>query len=109
MAKDKGVVVSFRVDRHLANVLNTVPDKSSFIRDVILRSFYETCPICLGRGILPEELSIWAARQLKDEKTVACGCCLYVYPRSALPPEAIHKGGNKRFVCPHCQSHDHGH
>ncbi len=110
MAKDKGVVVSFRVDSHLANVLNKVPDKSSFIRDVILRCFYETCPLCLGRGILPEELSVWAARQLKDEKSVACVCCRYEYPRSALSSDVIpKKGGKKRFVCPHCQSHDHGH
>ncbi len=106
MPKDKGVVVSFRVDRHLAEVLDKLPDKSSYIRDVILRSFYETCPLCLGRGMVPEELSIWAAKQLKAEKAVACGCCLYEYPRSAWAKNvAPKKGGEKRFGCPHCQGH----
>lgn len=109
MAKDKGVVVSFRVDRHLANVLKKVPDKSSFIRDVILRSFYETCPMCRGRGVLPLELAKWATRMLKAEKAVDCGCCNYTYPPAALPRGKNSKGGEGRFTCPHCQSHEHTH
>lgn len=109
MAKDKGVVVSFRVDRHLANVLNKVPDKSSFIRDVILRSFYETCPMCRGRGVLPIELAKWATRMLKSEKAVDCGCCNYTYPPKALPRGKNKKGTTGKFTCPHCQSHEHAH
>lgn len=107
--KDKGVVVSFRVDSHLADVLNMVPDRSSFIRDLILRSFYDTCPVCRGRGVLPKELSRWAAKQLKAEKVVECDCCLYGYPRSSLPPDAVPKRWQRRFVCPHCQAHEHVH
>lgn len=110
MAKDKGVVVSFRVDKHLADVLNKVPDKSAFIRDVILRGFYESCPVCRGRGVLPSELSQWAAKHLKADKAVECGCCLYAYPKTALPHEERSSRSNKgRFVCPHCQSHEHEH
>ncbi len=107
--KDKGVVVSFRVDSHLADVLNKVPDKASFIRDVILRSFYETCPVCRGRGVLPEELSRWAAKQLKADKATECGCCLYSYPRSSLPRDGETAPRRRRFVCPHCQTHGHTH
>ena len=109
MAKDKGVVVSFRVDRHLADVLNKVPDKSSFIRDVILRSFYESCPICRGRGVVPEELSRWAEQAMKGAETVECHCCLYAYPRSVMPREKGKKKGEDRFICPHCQAHGHAH
>lgn len=104
MEKDKGVVVSFRVDRHLADVLKRVPDKSSFIRDVILRSFYDTCPVCRGRGVLPKELSRWATRRLKADQAVECTCCLYGYPRGVRG-----KPGAKRFVCRHCQDHEHAH
>lgn len=107
--KDKGVVVSFRVDSHLADVLNKVPDKSSFIRDVILRSFYETCPVCRGRGVLPKELSRWAAKHLKADRAVECGCCLYGYPRSSLSRGVAPKPRQRRFVCPHCQAHEHAH
>jgi len=109
MAKEKGVIVSFRVDKHLADVLKKVPDKSSFIRDVILRSFYETCPVCRGRGVLPEEVARWAAKQLKSEKIVECSCCHYGYPRSALPRESGSSVGERRVVCPHCESHEHAH
>ncbi|MFQ5430132.1 MAG: hypothetical protein ACE5E1_07465 [Phycisphaerae bacterium] len=108
MAKDKGVIVSFRVDKHLADVLKKVPDKSTFIRDVILRSFYETCPVCRGRGVLPEELAKWATRQLKTAKAVECACCHYRYPKTTFPrPDK--KAAARRHVCPHCQSHEHAH
>jgi hypothetical protein len=110
MAKDKGVVVSFRVDRHLADVLNKVPDKSAFIRDVILRSFYETCPVCLGRGVLPEEVSKWATKHLKADKAVKCTCCLYLYPQPADSRKSGPSSRRKsRYICPHCQDHDHRH
>jgi hypothetical protein len=107
--KDKGVIVSFRVDRHLADVLNSIPDKSSFIRDVILRSFYESCPVCRGRGVLPAEISRWAAGQLKAGKATECHCCLYGYPEASLPKRKGGKAGREQFVCPHCQEHHHAH
>jgi hypothetical protein len=109
MAKDKDVVVSFRVDQHLSDVLNKVPDKSAFIRDLILRSFYETCPVCRGRGVLPEELSHWAADRLKADHTIECSCCLYGYPKPTLPAGKPTHRDNARFLCPHCEAHDHGH
>jgi len=106
--KDKGVVVSFRVDRHLADVLKNVPDKSSFIRDVILRSFYRPCPLCQGRGVLPEEIAAWASRQLKTAKARTCSCCRYEYPGSILSREKATASRQDRFVCPYCRTHDHG-
>ncbi|MCB9853245.1 MAG: hypothetical protein H6819_09140 [Phycisphaerales bacterium] len=109
MAQEKGVIVSFRVDKHLADVLNKVPDKSAFIRDVILRSFYDTCPLCRGRGVLPEEVSKWAARTLKQEHAVECSCCHYTYPASALPRKSAESADQDDFTCPHCQSHEHTH
>ena len=112
MQKDKGVVVSFRVDRHLADVLKKVPDKSSFIRDVILRSFYDTCPVCRGRGVVPKELAKWAAGRLKESHAWQCHCCLYNYPAAtrALKSQASGpKSPQRRFVCRHCQDHEHSH
>ncbi|RIK67323.1 MAG: hypothetical protein DCC65_07185 [Planctomycetota bacterium] len=109
MPTDKGVVVSFRVDRHLARVLRKVPDKSSFIRDVILRSFYETCPVCRGRGILPAELSRWATRQLRASRADQCVCCLYGYPASTQRRRKRPEKRPRAFVCSHCRQHEHAH
>jgi len=108
MAQDKGVMVSFRVDRHLADVLARIPDKSSFIRDIILRSFYETCPVCRGRGVWPQELARWAARQLKADRSAPCRCCLYSFPKSTRRGGA-RKAARRPFVCPHCEQHEHKH
>lgn len=105
-AKDKGVIVSFRVDRHLADVLKKVPDKSAFIRDVILRSFYDTCPVCRGRGVLPKEVSRWAAGRMKADAAMECACCLYGYPAATRGKTGK---GRQRFVCRHCQDHEHSH
>lgn len=107
--RDKGVVVSFRVDSHLADVLNKVPDKSSFIREVILRSFYEVCPVCRGRGVLPKEISRWAGGRLKKERARECACCLYSYPASSMPRASRGRKNEGAFVCPHCQTHEHAH
>ncbi len=111
MAKrsDKGVVVSFRVDRHLADVLHRVPDKSAFIRDLILRSFYETCPVCRGRGVLPRELAAWAHDRLRDGPLVECACCLYGYPAAALPPGETRPPPADDYRCPHCRAPGHDH
>ncbi|HPF39173.1 MAG TPA: hypothetical protein P5081_02455 [Phycisphaerae bacterium] len=109
MAQEKGVIVSFRVDKHLADVLNQVPDKSAFIRDVILRSFYETCPLCRGRGVLPEEVSKWARKTLRQEQALECGCCHYTYPASSLPKKTTDAAERGQFTCPHCQHHEHAH
>ena len=109
MAKEKGVIVSFRVDRHLADVLNKAPDKSAFIRDIILRSFYESCPVCRGRGVVPEELARWSEAQMRAAGTQECHCCRYSYPKSQTGGAKSKRKTDERFVCPHCQSHGHGH
>src|SRR5215831_271798 len=52
MAKGKSVVVTFRVDAHLAEALEHLPDKSAFIRKALAMTFHETCPACAGEGRL---------------------------------------------------------
>lgn len=109
MAQEKGVIVSFRVDKHLADVLKRVPDKSAFIRDVILRSFYDSCPICRGRGVLPAEVAKWASKSMKQDQAVECHCCHYGYPQSSLPKKLQGEMPRGKFTCPHCESHEHAH
>ena len=107
MSQAKQTVVSFRVDQHLAEVLNSLPDKSAFIRDAILRRFYTTCPFCQGRGVLPQVILDWLRARLPDYEAIECTCCHYEYPAELFPE---HDGKQEvSFVCPHCGEHDHSH
>ncbi|MBI4580743.1 MAG: hypothetical protein HY718_13635 [Planctomycetes bacterium] len=108
MAQQKQTVVSFRVDHHLAEILNNLPDKSAFIREAILRRFHTECPFCRGRGVLPGLIAEWFETQLPRLKTIECKCCNYRYPVDILPPEAL-TGPGDDFVCSHCREHGHVH
>ena len=102
--QDKPVVISFRADQHLAELLSGLPDKSSFIRQAILNQFYQACPLCNGKGVVPEEIAKWASKTLDAEKAVYCECCDYKFPASATDGKS-----GKKFVCEHCRDHDHRH
>jgi hypothetical protein len=108
MAQQKQTVVSFRVDHHLAKILDNLPDKSTFIREAILRRFHAECPFCQGRGVLPRTIAEWLQAQLPAMKTVECKCCNYRYPVDALPESETPAHPNQ-FVCSHCREHGHAH
>ncbi len=105
MAQQKQTVVSFRVDQHLAEVLNSLPDKSAFIREAILRRFYTTCPFCQGKGVLPQAIAEWLKARVPDYEAVECTCCHYTYPAELVERDPDAPG----FICPHCGEHDHSH
>lgn len=104
----KQTVVSFRVDQHLAEILNDIPDKSAFIRDAILQRFHTVCPFCRGRGVLPKVLAEWLKARTPDFEAVECTCCHFVYPAEMAQTQAGKTGGQD-FICPHCEQHDHLH
>jgi hypothetical protein len=108
MNQQKQTVVSFRVDQHLAEILNSLPDKSAFIREAILRRFYTICPFCQGRGVLPQVIAAWLQNQVPEFNTVECTCCHYAYPTDII---AAGNGPDhpEKFVCPHCAEHGHLH
>ncbi len=108
MSRQKQTVVSFRVDQHLAEALNNLPDKSTFIREAILRRFHTVCPFCKGRGVMPQMIADHLTQRLPDEETVECSCCHYAYPL-ALVQEQVAEADGTAFVCPHCADHDHMH
>jgi hypothetical protein len=106
MAQQKQTVVSFRVDQHLAEILNTLPDKSDFIREAILQRIHTACPCCQGRGVLPKAIAEWVAAKLPDFDAVECSCCHYQYPTELVRAT---RGRDDTFVCPHCADHNHRH
>ena len=106
--QQKQIVVSFRVDQHLAEILNELPDKSAFIRDAILQRFHTVCPFCQGRGVLPQLLAQWLKAHVPNFEAVECTCCHFAYPAEMLR-EQTSETDPPSFVCPHCEQHEHLH
>ena len=97
---EKETVVSFRVDRHLAEALTKLPDRSAFIRRAILGAFYPVCPACQGRGVLPEPSSGAIQDFMASKLPLTCECCGFAYP-----PSKEHKRG--AYTCKGCSEHEH--
>lgn len=108
MATDKQVVVSFRVDSHLAEMLSRLPDKSAFIREAVLKRFYDVCPLCQGHGVLPSIVAGWWATRVAETNPRKCRCCGYEFPAELAPVQGK-KSKKAQFLCPHCAEHEHSH
>jgi hypothetical protein len=106
--QQKQTVVSFRVDHHLAEILNNLPDKSAFIREAILRRFHAECPFCQGRGVLPRAIAEYLQAHMPESRTVECKCCNYRYPIEVLPAEHL-PVDDQDYICAHCLEHGHAH
>ncbi|MCE9635986.1 MAG: hypothetical protein K8T90_09790 [Planctomycetes bacterium] len=113
----KSVVVTFRVDAHLAEALERVPDKSAFIREALQSSLHETCPACNGVGRVDCEAAGWLSQILRDEGARNCSCCGTAFPPAAgaaTPPGARSKDKSKdkqtdTATCGHCGPDGHRH
>ena len=101
MARPKSVVVTFRVDAHLAEALERLPDKSAFIRNALTTTFHETCPACSGEGRLDCDAAKWLAEVLKKYGAKKCECCGAAYPPSSP--------GRGAATCGHCGPDGHKH
>ena len=108
MAEQKQTVVSFRVDQHLAEILNSLPDKSTFIRDAILQRFHTVCPFCRGRGVLPQLIVEWLQSRIPQFESIECTCCHYEYPTDVVKQE-LKTRNRGRFTRPHRDEHEHWH
>ncbi len=52
--------ITFKVDSNLAKFLKEIPNKSEFIRNAILKSMDNVCPLCNGFGFLTDsQLEHW--------------------------------------------------
>ena len=102
VSKVKSVVVTFRVDAHLAEALERLPDKSSFIRKALTTTFHETCPACSGEGRVDCDAAKWLGDVLKKEGARKCECC-----GSAFPP--ARGAGRASSTCGHCGPDGHRH
>ena len=58
--KRKSEIVTFKVDKSLLEALKGIPNRSNFIRSALLAALENTCPLCMGTGILtPGQRNHW--------------------------------------------------
>ncbi len=50
MSVTQGVVITFRLDVHIARILQNMPNRSAFIRQSIEQALGNVCPMCSGSG-----------------------------------------------------------
>jgi hypothetical protein len=110
----KQMTVAFRVDRHLAEELDRLPDKSGFIRGAIERAFHVTCPVCEGRGTVSHETAAFVGGMLRHARARRCPCCGAVAPAAAAAPPRRSARAAARLpvapsACGHCRVDEHRH
>jgi len=75
----KQEIISFKADQQLVEALNRIPNRSEFIRNAILSSMQNICPLCQGTGLLtPNQMSHWKEFEA-HHKIVKCEECDEVY------------------------------
>jgi len=72
-------VIAVRIEDELADLLNSLTNRSEFIRAAILSAMDHACPLCQGTGILtPEQKTHWVAFA-RDHRVTQCRDCDAVY------------------------------
>jgi len=61
MTTKKEEVITFKVDRQLADRMKGIQNRSAFIRSAVLAALENSCPLCGGSGVLtPVQQESWA-------------------------------------------------
>jgi len=68
-------VIAVRIEDELADLLNSLTNRSEFIRAAILARCILKCPLCAGRGAVAPEIANIFAPILRANRLVACGKC----------------------------------
>lgn len=88
----KHEVITFKVDEALSRAMRGIENRSAFIRAAILSALENTCPLCLGTGILtPDQRTHW--REFEAGHSVReCDEChaLYLACHSDAPAPPPH-------------------
>ena len=76
----KKQIVAFKVEDDLAGFLDSLPNKSEFIRKAILAQFGMTCPLCTGSGVVDKGIHDHFEGVIAEHTTHPCEKC-----RTAVP------------------------
>ncbi|MBA2479988.1 MAG: CopG family transcriptional regulator [Planctomycetes bacterium] len=75
MATKRPRVVSFKADAALCARLDSVPNRSEFIRSALMSALENACPLCAGSGILqPHQRRQWRSFSATHPR-LECGRC----------------------------------
>lgn len=72
----KTTVVAFKVEQELADLLNSLPNKSAFIRKAIAAQLGVSCPLCKGAGVVTRAVNdhfVPLIEEFKHQSCVSCG------------------------------------
>jgi hypothetical protein len=73
--KTRTAAVAFKVEAELADLLDRLPNKSAFIRAAIAAQLRVTCPLCLGKGIVPPAVHNHYAPLVAPDRLRSCTGC----------------------------------
>ncbi len=71
----KTTVVAFKVEQELAELLNSLPNKSAFIRKAIAAQLGVSCPLCKGAGVVTRVVNGHFLPLMEEFKHRACAGC----------------------------------
>lgn len=71
----KDVVVAFKVEPRLAELLDKLPNKSAFIRKAIAAQLGVGCPLCFGKGVVPRGVNEHYGPVIEKNNCGACVKC----------------------------------
>ncbi|HNX04049.1 MAG TPA: hypothetical protein PKI32_01020 [Opitutales bacterium] len=75
MTQARQETITFKADTELAKLLSAMPNRSEFIRGAILNALDNTCPLCMGTGIItPQQKTHWDAF-MSHHHIEKCGDC----------------------------------
>ena len=94
MARQKNEVITFKVDQVLSKAMQTIPNRSEFIRSAILAALENACPLCLGSGILSVEQRVHWEKFAAGHSIKKCPDC-HLHLGCSLP-ENNGKTGEKK-------------
>ncbi len=85
--RKKAEIITFKADETLREALDSVPNRSEFIRAAILTALDNTCPLCKGTGALtPDQRRHWE-RFARTHATATCKDCQAVHLICEQPAE----------------------
>ncbi len=75
MADRRSVVMTFKVEPELAEILRDQANTSEFIRDAVRDKIGHVCPLCAGAGRVGSLQRLAASKLLENHEQVRCSRC----------------------------------